>query len=82
MSLRHKFSLGLTRAASRLLRSPPGVLHATGADRDFTTTTGKLDAALNNMSHGPCKFGPAPIAHYRQLVTGVAAAREDTVSTG
>jgi len=40
------------------LRSPPGVLHATDTDRNSAATMEKLDAALNNMSHGPCMFEP------------------------
>jgi PAS domain-containing protein len=56
----HKFSSGFSRAADRLLRSRPGIPHATGtaADPDAATTMEKLDAALNNMSHGLCMFGP------------------------
>jgi PAS domain-containing protein len=56
----HKFSSGFSRAADRLLRSRPGIRHATGtaADPDAPTTMEKLDAALNNMSHGLCMFGP------------------------
>ena len=56
MSLRHRFSL----AANRLLRALPGVQHTTGTrtDRDSATMMEKLDAALNNMSHGLCMFGP------------------------
>ena len=55
-----KFSSGFSRAVDRLLRSLPGILHTTGtaADPDAATTMEKLDAALNNMSHGLCMFGP------------------------
>ncbi|WP_442894478.1 hypothetical protein [Bradyrhizobium sp. AZCC 1588] len=57
---RRKFSPGLSRAVSHLLRSLPGIRHATPAppDPDTATTMEKLDAALNNMSHGLCMFGP------------------------
>ena len=60
MFLRRKFSPGFSRAVNRLLRSLPGIRHATGtaADPDTATTMEKLDAALNNMSHGLCMFGP------------------------
>jgi len=60
MFLRRKFPPGFSRAVNRLLRSLPGILHATGtaADPDAATTMEKLDAALNNMSHGLCMFGP------------------------
>ena len=46
-----KFSPGFSRAVNRLLRSLPGIRHATGtaADPDAATTMEKLDAALNNM---------------------------------
>lgn len=55
-----KFASGFSRAVDRLLRSLPGILHTTGtaADPDAATTMEKLDAALNNMSHGLCMFGP------------------------
>jgi hypothetical protein len=54
MFLRRKFSPGFSRAVNHLLRSLPGIRHATGtaADPDAATTMEKLDAALNNMSHG------------------------------
>jgi hypothetical protein len=56
---RRKFSSGLSRAVNHLLRSLPGVRHTTPApDPDVATTMEKLDAALNNMSHGLCMFGP------------------------
>jgi PAS domain-containing protein len=57
---RRKFSPGLSRAVNHLLRSLPGFRHATPAppDLDAATTIEKLDAALNNMSHGLCMFGP------------------------
>jgi len=60
MFLRRKFPPGFSRAVNRLLRLLPGILHATGtaADPDAATTMEKLDAALNNMSHGLCIFGP------------------------
>ena len=60
MSLHRKFSPGFSRAVNHLLRSLPGVRHATGtaSDPDAATTMEKLDAALNNMSHGLCMFGP------------------------
>jgi hypothetical protein len=60
MFLHRKFSPGLSRAINHLLRSLPGIRHATGtaADPDTATATEKLDAALNNMSHGLCMFGP------------------------
>jgi PAS domain-containing protein len=60
MFLRRKFSPGFSRAVNRLLRSRSGVRHATGAppSPDAATTMEKLDAALNNMSHGLCMFGP------------------------
>ena len=60
MSLRRKLSLGFSRAVNYLLRSRAGVRHATGEppDQDAATTMEKLDAALNNMSHGLCMFGP------------------------
>ena len=47
-------------AVNRLLRSLPGIRHATraAADPDAATTMETLDAALNNMSHGLCMFGP------------------------
>jgi PAS domain-containing protein len=55
-----KFSPGFSRAVNRLLRSLPGTRHATAtaADPDAATTMEKLDATLNNMSHGLCMFGP------------------------
>src|SRR3954464_12628781 len=58
MFLHRKF--GFSRAVNRLLRSRSGVRHATGAppSPDAATTMEKLDAALNNMSHGLCTFGP------------------------
>jgi hypothetical protein len=42
------------------LRRRPGVQHASraAADRDSATMMEKLDAALNNMTHGLCMFGP------------------------
>jgi len=60
MLLRRKFSPGLSRAVNRLLRSLPGIRHttATAANPDVATAMEKLDAALNNMSHGLCMFGP------------------------
>ena len=60
MLLRRKFSPGLSRAVNHLLRSRPGIRHATAtaADPDAATAMEKLDAALNNMSHGLCMFGP------------------------
>ena len=60
MSFRRKFSLGFSRVVNHLQRSRPGVRHATGAPsyQDAATTMEKLDAALNNMSHGLCMFGP------------------------
>jgi len=59
MSLRRKFSPRFSRAVNYLLRSRAGVRHATGApDQDAATTMEKLDAALNNMSHDLCMFGP------------------------
>ena len=62
MFLRRKFSPGFSRAVDRLLRSMPGIRHATGAPPApapyAATTMEKLDAALNNMSHGFCMFGP------------------------
>jgi len=60
MLLRRKFSPGFSRAVNRLLQSRSGVRHATGAppSPDAATTIEKLDAAFNNMSHGPCMFGP------------------------
>jgi PAS domain-containing protein len=56
--LRRKFRF--SRAVNRLLRSLRGVRHATGAppSPNAATTMEKLDAALNNMSHGLCMFGP------------------------
>jgi PAS domain-containing protein len=43
-----------------VLRLLPGIQHANGriAGAGCATTTEKLDAALNNMSHGLCMFGP------------------------
>jgi PAS domain-containing protein len=60
MSFRRKFSLEFSRVVNHLQRSRPGVRHATGAPsyQDAATTMEKLDAALNNMSHGLCMFGP------------------------
>ena len=60
MFLHRKFSPGFSRAVDRLLRSLPGIRHTTGAPPapDAATTMEKLDAALNNMSHGLCMFGP------------------------
>ena len=54
MSFRRKFSLGFSRVVNHLRLSRPGVRHATGAPsyQDAATTMEKLDAALNNMSHG------------------------------
>jgi hypothetical protein len=58
MFLRRKFSPGFFRTVNRLLRLP-GVRHVTGAlpTLDAATTMEKLDATLNNMSHGLCMFG-------------------------
>jgi hypothetical protein len=52
-----RFSPGFSRAINRLLRSLPGIRHttATAAGPDAVTTMEKLDAALNNMSHGLCQ---------------------------
>jgi PAS domain-containing protein len=60
MSLHRKFSPGFSRAVNHLLRSLPGVRHATGtaSGLNAATTMEKLDAALYNMSHGLCMFGP------------------------
>jgi len=60
MLLRRKFSPGLSRAVNHLLRSLRGIRHATAtaANPDAATAMEKLDAALNNMSHGLCMFGP------------------------
>ena len=60
MSLRRRLSPGFSRAVNYLLRSRAGVHHTTGATLapDAATTMEKLDAALNNMSHGLCMFGP------------------------
>jgi PAS domain-containing protein len=60
MFLRRKFSSGFSRAVNRLLRSLSGIRHATGIllTPDAATTMEKLDAALSNMSHGLCMFGP------------------------
>jgi hypothetical protein len=60
MLLRHKFSPEFSRAVKRQPRSLRGVRHATGAppSPNAATTMEKLDAALNNMSHGLCMFGP------------------------
>ena len=60
MFLHRKFFRGFSHAVNRLLRSLPGLRHATGmaADPDAATTMEKLDAALNNMGHGLCMFGP------------------------
>jgi PAS domain-containing protein len=60
MLLRRKFFPSFSRAVGHLLRSRPGVRHATGTPPtpDTATTMEKLDAALNNMSHGLCMFGP------------------------
>ena len=61
MSIRHKVSLAL----APLLRSLAGVLAPprfapakTRPDNGSATMMEKLDAALNNMSHGLCMFGP------------------------
>ena len=60
MILGRKFRPRFCRAVNRVLRLLPGIRHATGASPapDVATTTEKLDAALNNMSHGLCMFGP------------------------
>jgi diguanylate cyclase len=60
MSLRRKFSFGISHAINHLVQSLPGIRHAAGTppDADAATTMEKLDAALNNMSHGLCMFGP------------------------
>jgi hypothetical protein len=60
MFLRRKFYLRFSRANSRMLRTRPGVRNATGTppSPDAATTMEKLDAALNNMIHGLCMFGP------------------------
>jgi len=55
---RYGFSRGLSRAVNHLLRLRPGVRHSSAADRAPATTMEMLDAALNNMSHGLCMFGP------------------------
>jgi PAS domain-containing protein len=59
MFLRRKFSPGFSRAVNGLLRSLSGIRHATGIPptTDAATTMEKLDAALNNVSHGLCMFG-------------------------
>src|SRR4051794_34334439 len=50
----------LSRAIGPLLGQRSGVQHARGvqADPNSATMMEKLDAALNNMSHGLCMFGP------------------------
>jgi len=58
MFRRYGFSRGLSRAVNHLLRLRPGVRHGSAADRAPATTMEMLDAALNNMSHGLCMFGP------------------------
>jgi hypothetical protein len=60
MLLRRKFFSSFSRAPGHLLRSRPGVRHATGTPPTpyAATTIEKLDAALNNMSHGLCMFVP------------------------
>ena len=60
MILGRKFRPRFCRAVNRVMRWLPGIQHATGASQapDVATTTEKLDAALNNMSHGLCMFGP------------------------
>ena len=57
MSFRRKFSLGFSRVVNHLPRSRPPAMGAP-SDQDAATTMEKLDAALNNMSHGLCMFGP------------------------
>src|SRR3954469_25970448 len=56
MSLRDR----LSRAIGPLLGRRPGVGQARNvqADPNSATMMEKLDAALNNMSHGLCMFGP------------------------
>jgi hypothetical protein len=61
MSIRHKVSLALAPlllalAGGRTLLSPNPP--TTRPDQDSATMMEKLDAALNNMSHGLCMFGP------------------------
>jgi diguanylate cyclase (GGDEF)-like protein len=61
MSIRHKISLALKPLLRSLAdaRTPPGLTPAkTPPDRDSAMMMEKLDAALNNMSHGLCMFGP------------------------
>jgi diguanylate cyclase (GGDEF)-like protein len=60
MFLHRKFASGFARAVRHLLASLPGVGQAAGVPPipDAATTMEKLDAALNNMSHGLCMFGP------------------------
>ena len=55
MFLHSKFS-NFSRGVQRLLQSQPDVGAPSVADA--ATTMEKLDAALNNMSHGLCMFGP------------------------
>ncbi|MDI1266987.1 MAG: EAL domain-containing protein [bacterium] len=61
MSLRHTFARATSRLAGLL---PDAVLPRAArapdpaADPNATTAMEKLDAALNNMSHGLCMFGP------------------------
>ena len=55
MFLHSKFS-SFSRTVRRLLPARPGAGAAPLAD--VATTMEKLDAALNNMSHGLCMFGP------------------------
>jgi PAS domain-containing protein len=97
MSLHRKLSPGFSRAVNYLLRSRAGVRHATGApsDQDTATTMEKLDAALNNMSHGLCMFGPDNrlllwndryakmyrLARPTACTSGLAAPREKAVDT-
>jgi diguanylate cyclase len=55
-----KFSPGFSGALARLRRWLPGVRKIASAPPvlNAATTMEKLDAALNNMSHGLCMFGP------------------------
>ena len=60
MFLHRKSLTGLPGALARLLRSlrVVGNVASTPSGPDAATTMEKLDAALNNMSHGLCMFGP------------------------
>jgi PAS domain-containing protein len=61
MSIRHKVSAALAPLLRSLagVRTPPSHRSAkTQPDHDAATMMEKLDAALNNMSHGLCMFGP------------------------